>query len=113
MPTPKNTVKQWFETADTPTQDQFYALFDSIRWLADGIDIADVNGLVNALQGKADTATIQALQSVILPDVAIYHADFNVIIRAGRELEKIRFYPAANITLTVGTTNFGGELLPG
>ena len=49
----KDTVKQWFETGDYPTQSQFYALFDAIRWTDELITINQVIGLAQILNSIA------------------------------------------------------------
>ena len=54
----RDDVKPWFETGDYPTQEQFYAFFDKVRFLDDVITLVDVTGLVAALAGKANVADL-------------------------------------------------------
>jgi len=49
-----NELKAFFETGDKPTQQQFWDWLDSFIHKGDGIEIDDVDGLTEALQGKAD-----------------------------------------------------------
>lgn len=50
----RNTLKQWFEKQDKPTQQQFADLIDSFLLIAEGIAAENVNGLDALLADKAD-----------------------------------------------------------
>ena len=49
-----NTVKNWFKTGLKPTQAQFWALFDSIFFKGEKIPVADIEGIEEILNDKAD-----------------------------------------------------------
>lgn len=54
----KDTVKQWFETGDFPTQTQFYQKFDWQRWKDEKIAADDLTpellALINAISGRPE-----------------------------------------------------------
>lgn len=54
MPTPINILKEWFSTLKKPTQAQFWAWMDSIRFKGENIPTADIIGLDDKLLKKAD-----------------------------------------------------------
>jgi hypothetical protein len=54
MPTPINTLKEWFSNLKKPNQEQFWAWMDSIRFTNVKVPLDDVEGLTNSLQKKAD-----------------------------------------------------------
>ncbi|KVV16149.1 hypothetical protein [Flavobacterium sp. TAB 87] len=56
----KNTVKNWFLTGLKPTQAQFHAFFDSIFWKGEKIPVADIEGIENILNAKAEAAVLDA-----------------------------------------------------
>lgn len=49
-----NTLKQWFQTAMRPTQEQFWAIFDSFRHKSDKVPASDIEGMDELLLNKAD-----------------------------------------------------------
>jgi lysophospholipase L1-like esterase len=49
-----NTLKQWFQTAMKPTQEQFWAIFDSFRHKSDKVPASDIEGMDDLLLSKAD-----------------------------------------------------------
>lgn len=49
-----NTLKQWFQTAMRPTQEQFWAIFDSFRHKSDKVPASDIEGMDDLLLSKAD-----------------------------------------------------------
>lgn len=53
-----NQLKQWFETGDKPTQQQFWDWLDSFVHKSEGIAIENVAGLLGTLQAKADLSTL-------------------------------------------------------
>lgn len=61
-------LKQWFQTRDKPTQQQFWDWLDSFVHKNEGIGWDNIAGLVEILQGKVDTATLElyALKSQIM-----------------------------------------------
>ncbi|WP_432221245.1 hypothetical protein ACRASX_10970 [Flavobacterium sp. TMP13] len=56
----KNTVKNWFLTGLKPTQTQFHAFFDSIFWKGEKIPVADIEGISEILDAKAEAAVLDA-----------------------------------------------------
>lgn len=56
--TPIETIKDWFRTGKKPTQNQFWAWIDSIRFKADKVPAADVDGLQELLDEKADAEAL-------------------------------------------------------
>lgn len=50
--TPTNTIKTWFETADKPTQQQFWDWLDSMRNKLDPIPAGDISGLVAVIDDR-------------------------------------------------------------
>jgi hypothetical protein len=61
----REQLKSYFERGDVPTASQFAALIDSFRLISEAIAVGDVQGLANALSGKASTADVEnrALQT--------------------------------------------------
>lgn len=71
-------LKQWFETGDYPTQQQFWDWLDSFFHKTDTIPLNQVAGLVDALNGKQDNIGTGA---VLLPaGQAYYDAPAGIII---------------------------------
>ena len=54
----KTTVKNWFKTGLRPTQAQFWAWIDSIRFNGERVPAGDVEGLQGLLDQKADAGMI-------------------------------------------------------
>nr|WP_294922219.1 hypothetical protein [uncultured Flavobacterium sp.] len=52
--TDKNILKTWYETGDIPTQDQFWAWFDSYWHKHEKIPITSIEQIEDILNGKAD-----------------------------------------------------------
>ena len=53
-----NTLKKWFTTGSKPTQDQFWATFDSFYHKDERIAMSNVEGLDTALSFKAEAKTL-------------------------------------------------------
>lgn len=51
-----NTIKNWFKTGLKPTQEQFWAVWDSFRHKSDKIPVQEIQGLDELLFLKADKA---------------------------------------------------------
>lgn len=78
----KNTIRNWFRTGLRPTQDQFWATWDSFWHKDEMIPVSKINNLQNVLNEKADQ---DALQNHLTNPNA--HADlFNQIKTTGRFL---------------------------
>lgn len=78
----RDQLKQWFETGDKPTQQQFWDWLDSYFHKTDGIAMADITGLVAALLLKADKSDFEG-QLIAMDGPYIF------TIPAGYLLEKI------------------------
>lgn len=77
----KAEIKGFFQTGDVPTEAQFYAFFDSIYWLAEGLAL---------------TGTLNAAGVINIP--------------ATRELLKITFWSATGQNVKLGTSVGAGDL---
>lgn len=104
----KDTSKQWFQTGDKPTQAQFYQVFDWIRWADDPIAIADIAGLVAALNAKADQTSVALLYTFKVT----LNADGNYVLPLGNLMDKIIITPAGDSNIKVGTSDGGEEIMP-
>lgn len=56
--TTRDILKSYFQTGKYPTEEQFAELIDSMRHQSDVIGMDKVNGLYEALNGKADKAQV-------------------------------------------------------
>ena len=54
----RNTLKNYFRTGAYPTEQQFGNFIDSMRHMDDMIPMGSVEGLIDALNGKADDAGV-------------------------------------------------------
>jgi len=98
-------LKQYFETNDYPTQQQFWNWLESFIHKNDGIAIADVAGLVTALNLKADKTALEILQPKLLAaGVAFW------VVPAGTLVEMFLFIEATSITVKCGTTLGGNDI---
>lgn len=104
---PIDTLKSWFETGDYPTQQQFWDLIDSFIHKGEGISVADVDGLTELLQAKADANQLQALQTVVLlpAGATTYTA------AAGTLVEAFVILPGTAIDFAAGSTNGGVDIV--
>lgn len=94
-----DTAKQWFETGDLPTQEQFYWVFERLRWTDQPIPINNVTGL------------LQILNQLATP-VEVFTTSGNLVytLPAGFILEKIIVVPVSDCDVTVENN---GTLDPG
>lgn len=81
-----NELKAFFETGDKPTQQHFWDCLESFVHKNDGITIANVTGLVAALNGKLDKTTFDAYEQGVLVE---YNGDAAFAISEGTVLERI------------------------
>ena len=58
-------LKSYFETGKKPTQEQFAELIDSFRHKNDAIPMSVIQGLADALNGKAPASVVTTLQNLI------------------------------------------------
>ena len=82
----KDTAKLWFQTHDYPTQAEFYQLFEWLRWTDVPLNIAEVSGLTEILNGLATPVERFFTTGAV----------FEHTIPIGYELERFVLQPAAN-----------------
>lgn len=104
---PIDTLKQWFQTGDYPTQQQFWDWLDSFRHVSADITINDVEDLANQLNGKATTAQLAALNNTLIigPGVASYD------IPAGTLLTSFWILDDSNPVISVGKAAAGTDII--
>lgn len=76
----KDNAKQWFQTGDYPTQEQFYQVFDWVRWKDEGISIADIANLQNIINSLQNT-----LNSII-PNTLVSGGNVSLAVDDGSTL---------------------------
>ena len=59
MITPISILKRWFSNFMKPTQEQFWAIFDSFRHKSEKIPMEHIDGLTTALEGTASAEQLQ------------------------------------------------------
>jgi hypothetical protein len=69
-----NTVKQWFQTGDFPTEAQFAQLFDYLRFKDQKVAVADVDGLVDLINGNEPLIKITATGAAIPQTIPVGYA---------------------------------------
>ncbi|MBL0144946.1 MAG: hypothetical protein IPP48_03470 [Chitinophagaceae bacterium] len=94
----KDTVKQWFETGDLPTQAQFYQKFDWLRWQDEKIVFADLSPELQA--------HITAISGVLEFDGAVHSWTFP----AGTLIDRVVVIDATDINFSMGTTLGGTNI---
>jgi hypothetical protein len=99
----KDTVKQWFQTNDYPTQVQFEQFFDNIRWKDEAIEIINITGLQAILNALAPTGSIVSREAFTVSGTA---KDY--VVPNGYILNSISVLPTTNTTAYCGYT--GGDL---
>lgn len=107
----RESAKSWFETGDYPTQAQFAQLFEWLLFKDEGIAMADVAGLVAALAGKVDIASFNALTARLVPTVLNITANATFNLPMGLGLAEIGFLATSTMTIRIGTTNGGQEIM--
>lgn len=98
----KDTVKQWFETDDIPTEWQFYQQFDFLRWKDEKIGSSDLTDELLAI--------INATIGIGRPQKLTLNADGSFIMLAEYKLVGIaaRNLSSTDITLAFNYAGFGG-----
>jgi hypothetical protein len=102
----RDQVKQWFETNDYPTQEQFWAWLDSILFSGE-VAVADIAGLIELLQEKVDLIQFNSFYKGELINAngnATYQQPANTLI------EKVIIIPEALANVQIGTTDGGTEI---
>ncbi|MBE9468963.1 MAG: hypothetical protein IMY72_11690 [Bacteroidetes bacterium] len=70
-----NTLKAWFQTADKPTQNQFWDWLDSFRHKDDNVLAADVDGLQELLDAKVDKKDVTEPEIWDSEEAYVYDAE--------------------------------------
>ncbi|MGQ0738645.1 MAG: hypothetical protein ACT4OJ_06255 [Bacteroidota bacterium] len=83
---PINTLKSWFETADKPTQNQFWDWMDSFFHKNEMIPQASITDLVNTLNSLVLQSVFDAFEQ---GQLVTMDANYTYVIPAGYLLEKI------------------------
>lgn len=109
MPTNRDTVKPWFVTEAEPTQQQFWTLFDYLRFKDEALSIDDIATLSTLLMEKASQTSVDIF---IGGELVVYNADGTYNVPAGYLLEKFIIIPSVDMNISVGKTNGGGEIQP-
>lgn len=101
------TIKQWFETGDYPTQQQFWDWLDSFIHRDSELAVANITNLEEILIGKADVETVTVLAGsiVLAPGTTTFD------VPAGLLVEKILVIAPTPISFKCGTTLGGNELV--
>lgn len=66
------TVREWFKTDLRPSQDQFWAGFNFLRWKDEKVPVADIEGIEGILNAKAEAEVL----THHLTDVAAHVTEF-------------------------------------
>jgi len=103
----KNIVKQWFQKNDKPTEEQFAQSFDYIFFKDEVIPVSAIEGLIDVLNGKANSNAVAALMPIIASNVA------TVQIPAYTWVTAILIFSNQDAVVTVGTTEGGVEYSDG
>lgn len=100
-------LKTFFETGDYPTESQFADLIDSFIHKDEQLQIGNIEGLLTALQNKADVSQLQsaAAYEILQPGATSYN------VQAGILVEAIVIYPGPTIDFSAGTTLGGNDIV--
>lgn len=103
---PRATLKTWFETADKPTQQQFWDWLDSYFHKDDLIPAASIDGLGTI----PDQAEIDALSALVTPVEIVLSGSGTYLLPLKRLLVAITFIGSGNFK--VGTSSGGEQIVP-
>lgn len=107
----RDTVKQWFETGDYPTQNQFWQFFDWVRFVEDAIAMEGIAGLVDALATKANSSALAPLADIINREALNPSGNITYSLIASRRLQTVIMIPSITMTVKIGTTVGGEEVM--
>ncbi len=101
----KDQLKQYFETLDRPTQQQFFNLIESLRHENDKIDIDDLEANLKTI--------IQNIQPPSNNNVEVLAAGTTYYdLPSGVDIWKFKvFTESEEIVFKIGTTNGGNDVL--
>lgn len=103
----RDIVKQWYITGAKPTQAQFWTLFDDLRFIDEGISVADIDGLTELLTGKCSQDALDAFTG---GELLTLNADGSYNLPAGYLLEKMVIVPSVDMDIAIGKTAGGEEI---
>jgi hypothetical protein len=106
-----NILKSWFKRGFKPLQQQFYDWMDSYWHKDEQLPISSVNGLESILNTLPTTDSISALLTLFLPERINATADYLYTLKAGNLLETVIIIPTADVTIRIGTSNGGEEVM--
>lgn len=102
-----NDIKQWFRTNLFPTESQFWNWLDSFRHKSEAIPMADVTGLVDELQAKANADQLAVLNNVIV----VAPGEYSKVIPAGTLIRTFWVMADVDIVYSVGTAPGGTDII--
>jgi hypothetical protein len=106
-----NTLKSWFNRGFKPLQQQFYDWMDSYWHKDEQLPITSVNGLETILNTLPSQESINTLLALCVPDVINATANHVYTLKAGRRLQSMIIIPTGDVTIRIGTTNGGEEVM--
>jgi len=106
-----NTLKSWFKRGFKPLQQQFYDWMDSYWHKDEQLPITAVNGLETLLNTIPSQEAISSLLALCVPDIVNASADHVYTLKAGRRLQSVIIIPTDAVTVRIGTTNGGEDIM--
>ena len=106
-----NTLKNWFKSGFKPLQQQFYDWMDSYWHKDEQLPISSVNGLETILNTLPSQTAINTLLALCVPDVVNASTDYTYTLVAGRRLQSVIIIPTNSMTIRIGTTSGGEEVM--
>jgi hypothetical protein len=106
-----NTLKSWFKRGFKPLQQQFYDWMDSYWHKDEKLPITSVNGLETILNTLPSQDAINTLLTLCVPDIINATADHVYTLNTGRRLQSVIIIPTGAVTIRIGTTNGGEEIM--
>lgn len=103
----KNQIKQWFETGDYPSQEQFWAWIDECLFSGE-VAVADVAGLIELLQGKLDANQFDPFYR---GDLVNANENYVYAQPANSIIEYIIIIPGADAAIRIGTTDGDEDIM--
>lgn len=106
-----NILKSWFKRGFKPLQQQFYDWMDSYWHKDEQLPISSVSGLESILNTLPTSEAINTLLTLFLPERIDVTADYVYTLKTGSRLESVIIIPSADITVRIGVTNGGEEVM--
>ena len=97
----KNQLKQYFQTGDYPTQQQFYNLIDSLMHVSQQLTIAQITGLQNILDNMKNAGSVITLAA----------GTTQWDVPAGTLIEKLWITDNIELSFRAGKTNGGSDII--